>query len=282
LIRGAVILVTGATGNVGRNVVAQLLAEGAEVRAASRSPQHANPPDEVELVRADLTAPDVPSAVFDKIDQVFMFPARGPLDGFIRAAARAGVERIVLLSSAAVADEYLRSTPIGAVHAAAERAVAGSGARWTFVRPGAFMANDLRWAAGVRSMGVVRAPYGTAATAPIDERDIAAVAVRALLGGGHAGKAYQVTGPQALTQVERVGILGRVLGRQLRFEEEPVVHAREQLLQQIPPAMADAVLGMLERAVHAPNAVLPTVQEITGRPPYSYEEWVTHHVADFR
>jgi uncharacterized protein YbjT (DUF2867 family) len=277
-----VILVTGATGNVGRNVVAQLLAEGAKVCAASRSPETASLPDGVEVVRADLAAPGTPPATFRGIDRIFLFPANGPLAGFVAAAAGAGVDRVVLLSSAAVVNDHMKDTPIGAVHMAAEQAVTDAVPNWTFVRPGAFMANDLRWAPGIKSGGVVRAPFGAGTSAPIDERDIAAVVVRALLDEGHAGAAYELTGPESLTQIERAGILGEVLGHPVRFEEQDVEQARQQFRRQLPPAIADTVLDILARTVPGPAELSSAGREVLGRPLHTYRQWAQHHVADFR
>ncbi|MEV6639418.1 NAD(P)H-binding protein [Amycolatopsis sp. NPDC051371] len=274
--------VTGATGNVGRNVVTQLLAEGVKVRAASRNPEHASLPGEVEVVRADLADVSSPQAVFQGVDGLFLFPARGPLAGFVSAAAQAGVKRIVLLSSSAVADERLKATPIGATHIAAEQAVEAAGVQWTFVRPGPFMVNDLAWAAGIKSAGIVRAPYGEAVAAHIDERDIAGVVVRALLEDGHAGNAYEVTGPQALSQVERVRVLAEVLGRPIRFEEQPVAEMREQLLRQVPEELADVMLELLRLGVEESVKVSPTGAEVLGRPLHTYEEWAVRHAGDFQ
>jgi uncharacterized protein YbjT (DUF2867 family) len=194
-----VILVTGATGNVGRNVVEQLVDAGEEV------------------LQGDLRRPETLRAALRGVDRAFLFPVPGQLRGFLDAA-EAALGRLVLLSASAVTFEPPNA--IGRMHAECEQVVAESGLPWTFLRPGAFMANDLNWAAGIKAAGVVRGPGGDVSSAPIDERDIAAVAVRALLDDGHAGQAYLLTGQESLTQIERVRILGEVLGRELRFEEE--------------------------------------------------------------
>src|ERR1700680_668219 len=211
------ILVTGATGNVGRNVVEKLVAEGQEVRALTRDTARARFPDQVDVVSGDLSRPETLPAALKGVERAFLFPVPG-LEGFLDLARRSGVDRIVLLSSSAVTTEH--PSAIARVHLGNEQAVAQSGLPWTFVRPGAFMANDLRWAPGIKAEGVVRAPYGDATTAPIDERDIAAVVVTALLHDGQAGPSYALTGPDSLTQIERVQILAAALGQALRFEEQ--------------------------------------------------------------
>ncbi|NUO34399.1 MAG: NAD(P)H-binding protein, partial [Dermatophilaceae bacterium] len=235
------ILVTGATGNVGRQLVNLLLQAGERVRATSRNPERAGLPDGVEVVKADLAREEDVRAALRGADRAFLLPAAGQVDGFLREAAGAGLGRVVLLSALAVT--MAESGVLGSVHAAYEQAVLGSGVPWTFLRPGAFMANDLRWAPGVRN-GVVRAPFADSATAPIDEYDIAAVAARALLDDGHEGQAYALTGPDSLTTADRVRILGEVLGRDLRLEELSPEQAREQMLAQTPAPVVDSVLRL--------------------------------------
>ena len=268
------ILVTGATGTVGRNIVGQLLEAQEEVRPVSRNPGHAALPSEIEAVRGDLGEPESLRAALTGVDRVMLFPAEAPLDGFLTLARDAGVQRVVLLSSSAAADE--EPNAIGRRHLVHERAVAASGLPWTYVRPTAFMANDLMWAPTVRAEGVVRAPYGQAATAPVDERDIAAVAVRALLDDGHLGQAYELTGPESLTVTDRVETLGDVLGRSLRFEELDPAQARELMSARVPPPVVDALLDMLASRVGTNAPVSATVEEVTGRPPHTYADWVAH------
>jgi uncharacterized protein YbjT (DUF2867 family) len=275
------ILVTGATGNVGRHVVGQLLDAGEKVRAISRDPARAGLPAGVEVLRADLREPDTLPAALRGVDRAYLFPVHGQLGGFLAAAQDARLRRVVLLSSLAVSFDQL--DPIGYAHAESERAVVESGLPWTFVRPGAFMTNDLAWAAGIRAGGVVHGPYGDAATAPIDERDIAAVAVRALLDEGHVDEAYELSGPESLTPVDRVRLIGEAIGRDLRFEEQSPEEARRQMAGYgAPPAIVDAVLGMLASAVGTTAPVLPAVERVTGRPPYPYARWAADHAADFR
>ncbi|MFJ2033290.1 NAD(P)H-binding protein [Streptosporangium sp. NPDC087985] len=273
------ILVTGATGNVGRNVVRQLLDEGEKVRAITRHPDRAGLPDGVEVLPGDLTRPETLPAALHGVERAFLFPVFGSLGDFLRIGKEAGLQHVVLLSSGAVT--FPAPSWIGDRHLECERAVEESGLSWTHVRPGMFMANDLDWAAQTADGDVVRAPYGNAAAAPIDERDIAAVAVRALL-DRHSGEAHLLSGPESLTQIERVRILGEAIGRPLRFEELPREQAREHLLGLLPPQAVDFMLDMLASAVGRTAQVLPTVEQVTGRPPYTYAQWAAHHADDFR
>lgn len=271
------ILVTGATGNVGRNVVAQLVDAGEKVRAAARNPERVSFPEGVEVVRADLDDPSTLPAALEGVDRAFLFPVPGGTEGFVDAAK--DLERVALLSSSAVS--MPEPNGIGLAHLAHERVLAASGLQWTFVRPGGFMTNDLAWAPAVET-GVVRAPFGEGASAPIDERDIAAVAVSALLDDSHVGQTYDLSGPESLTVVERVRIIGEVLGRELLFEEQEPAEARAQMVQYMPESVVDDVLAAFGSLVGTTAPVLPAVREVTGRAPFTYASWVAHHEADFR
>lgn len=226
------ILVTGATGTVGREVVSQLHATGAEVRAMTRDPKSAAL-HEVEVVRGDLTVPETLTACLDGVDAVFLVwtvpasAARNALDQISRHA-----RRVVLLTSPHQTPHPLfqQPNPLAALHAEVERLITLSGLEWMFLRPGMFAANARSWwAPQIRSGDLVRWPYGDAPTAPIHEKDIAAVAVKALVENGHEGAEYVLTGPQSLTQREQVEIIGDVIGRNLRFEDIPPEDARREL-----------------------------------------------------
>ncbi|MEU8319601.1 SDR family oxidoreductase [Nonomuraea sp. NPDC048881] len=273
------ILVTGATGNVGRQLVDLLLGAGEQVRAISRNPERAGLPDGVEVVKADMSQTEDLRVALRGADRAFLLPAAGQVDGFLREAARAGLGHVVLLSALAVTMK--QAGVLGSAHAEYERAVAGSGLPWTFLRPGAFMANDLRWAPGVKNGGVVRAPFAEAATAPIDERDIAAVAARTLLDDGHAGKAYELSGPASLTTADRVRILGEVLGRDLRLEELSPEQAREQMIAHTPAPVVDSMLTLFASFVGRAADVSPAVRELTGDAPHTYADWAARNAAAF-
>ncbi len=280
-----VILVTGATGNVGRHVVSQLLHTGATVRALARDPVSAGLPSGVEVVRGDLSVPDTLDPCLNGVDAVFLlWPGlaadRAPaVLNLISKHAR----RLVFLSSLGVRDELARQLdPINALHADIEHVIEPSGLEWTFLRPGGFATNTLWWTPQIRAGGVVRWAYGACARASIDERDIAAVAVRVLISAGHGAAKYLLTGPQTLTQLEQVRIIGEVLGRPLRFEELSPEAMRPQLLTWLPPQVADGALTYWARLVREPEPVSPAVQEITGTPARLFHDWVADHASDFR
>lgn len=278
------ILVTGATGRVGRQVVSQLLATDARVRALTRDPDAAGLPPEVEVVRGDLTVPVALDGCLDGVDAVFLVWTAAP------GAAPAAVERmarharrIVFLSSPYQTPHpfFQQPNPMAAMHAEIERLIAASGLRWTFLRPGMFAANCLAWwAPQIRAGDVVRWPYSAAPTAPIHERDIAAVAVRTLLEAGHDGAEYVLTGPESLSQLEQVVTIGDVIGRPLRFEEISPEAARRELLA--PAPVVDMLLNAWAAAIGRPAYVTSTVAEVTGRPTRTFREWVTDHAEAFR
>ena len=184
------ILVTGATGNVGRPLVAGLLADGARVRALTRDPAAAGFPPGVAVAGGDYAAPGILAEAVRGSDAVFVnIGALREHAGELIAAARgAGVSKIVMLSSIAVRDEGDQVLSLGRQHKAVEDAVKAAGLDWTILRCGGFATNTLTWAASVRAEGMVRFAYGEAALALIAEQDIAAAAVRVLLDAVHTGR----------------------------------------------------------------------------------------------
>ncbi|WP_017556842.1 NAD(P)H-binding protein [Nocardiopsis baichengensis] len=282
------ILVTGATGNVGGAAVRRLCAMGEDVRALVRSPERADLPAETDLVRGDLSDPSSVEAAMHGVDGVFLvwplMEAEPVLP--VLEAVRPHAERIAYLSASGVdpaAEE--QGDPVTGVHARVERAIAASGLHWTLVRGGGFAANDLGWAGQVRGGGsVVRTPFPDARRAVVHEDDLADVAIRALTSDGHAGKAYTVTGPEMLSETERVRILGEAIGRPLKTERQGLDEARAGLAAAgLPPEATEAIL-----AAHADFAApghteeLHTAEEVTGLPPRSYRQWAADHADDFR
>lgn len=271
------IVVTGATGNVGRHVVDELVAAGAEVRALTRDPDSARLPEGVRVARtADLPL-DGATAVFLNAAVVWQTGAAE----LLREAARAGVRRIVTLSSSAAAEPGPGNV-IGNHHHELETEIEASGLAWTHVRPGAFASNALQWVAQIRKGDVVYGPYAQAHIAPIHEADIAAVAARALLSEDYTGQKPLLSGPRSLTFAEQVAILGEALGRPLRYEEIPAEAAREAMTGGgVPAAIADSLLRMYAESVGRPAEISPETERITGRPGRTFAQWASEHTAAF-
>ncbi|WP_406279340.1 SDR family oxidoreductase [Embleya sp. NBC_00896] len=280
------ILVTGATGNAGRQVVDRLLAAGVAVRALARDPAAASAvlPAEVEVVRGDLAEPDGLRAALTGVESVFLvwpfITAAGapPVLDAIAAHAR----RVVYLSSAGVDDGAERQAdPINRFHADMERSIAKSGLEWTVLRASTLASNALGWAGQIRATGVVRGPLMPAKPV-VHERDVAAAAVRVSTEDGHAGATYVLTGPEVLSRADQVHAIGAAIGRPLRFEQVTAQAARAQLLADgRPPELVDALLATAETQP-PPPPITTTVQDLTGIPPRTFRQWATDHAPIFR
>lgn len=292
------ILVTGATGNVGRPLVEILLAEGAALRALTRTPATLRLPAEAEVMGADLLRPEQVTAALTGVNTVFLnMSAVGETTAeFLAIARKQGVRRVVMLSSSSVRDDAAEQPSMLAHwHKTSEDLVKESGLEWTILRPGEFASNALwTWGEQLRANGAVRGAYGRAATAPIHERDIAAVAVRALLTDDHIGKVYVLTGPESLTQYDKVRILGGAAGRPFRFEEISPEAAREDYLargmqEQASDTMrehfgkaVDGILNSLAESVGKPAPLTSAVQEVTGLPPRRFAHWAAENATALR
>jgi len=278
------ILVTGATGKVGRHLVAGLLAEGAAVRALTRDPASATLPPAAELAHLDPDQPETINRALAGTTAVFLNATAvgSQITGLMAAAASAGVGRAVLLSSFTVRDEGAQPYSIGAQHKALEDAVTASPLDWAFLRSGGFAANTLAWAPGIRAEGVVRAPYLEAATAPIAEQDIAAAALAVLLGDGHNRARYVLTGPQSLTQADQAHAIGAAIGRNLRTEELPPEVFRRAASARMAPGAVDDRLRYLASCVGRTAEMSPDLEKLTGRAGTTFAEWAHEHAASFR
>lgn len=273
------ILVTGATGNVGRQVVAQLRERGAPVRAVARDPASASLPAGVEVVRADLAEPGSLEPHLQAVESVFVvwpFTSADLAGGVVAVLAR-HVPRIVYLSAQAAAGRPDSSW------ATVERLIAASGAAWTFLRPTGFAASTLLWADQIRAADLVRWPYGAAARSLIHERDLAAVAVQALTDHRHDGLTYLLTGPEAITHADQARTIGEVTGRAVRWEDLAPQAARQELLAAWgDPGFADSALATWAALVTQPEPVTHTVEEVTGAPARTFRQWAADHAGDFR
>lgn len=273
------ILVTGATGNIGRIVVDRLLDAGCRVRASTRNPAAAKLPRDVEVVQGDLAQPETMTAALRGVDRMYLFPVPEGVRDVVRMAKEAGVRRIVVLSSDSVTDGTDTT-----FHPPVERAVEESGLEWTHLRPGEFMLNKLSvWARTIRAEGVVRAAYPEGRGCPVHEADIAEVATAALLEDGHAGAIYPISGPESLTPREQVTAIAAGIGRDIRFEVVTPEQSRAEMIEfGFPEQIADYVLAFQEKWVHDPAPVHPTVQQVTGKPARTLRQWAAEHVSDFQ
>ncbi len=295
------ILVTGATGNIGREVVRLLAASGADVRAMSRTPDAARAllgttASRVEIVRGDFGEPESWTAALTGVDRIHLFPFVyvGGETTFVAEAVRHGVGRFVVHSAAAAGFAPVASPADAlqahleeerAAHRAVEVAVEATGAEWIHVRPGLLAVNSLGWAPAIKAKEAVRAPYGEAGYPWVHEVDVAEVAVRALLTDDLVGQVCTITGPVRVSQVDQVGAIGAALGRDVGFEELTPDQAKEQWrLEGCPEEYLDWRLAVLEDAREGCGTLAPTrdFERITGRAPRSFAQWAVDHAADFR
>ena len=280
------LLITGATGTVGRPLVDLLIQAGSPVRAVSRTPRAAALPVDVEVTEGDPNRPQSMAAALRGVTALFLNPAAlGDSAGELLALARErGVRRVVLLSALTVEDRAVPDNLIATHHRVIENAVLASELDWVILRPGMFAANTRpQWAGQIRGGDVVRGPFAASTDAPIHEADLAAVAVRALLDEEWTGQRIRLTGPQSLTREQMVGTIGQVIGRPLRYEEIPAeVAGRTMVAHGMPEQLVATMLSLWAAGVDRPAAVENGVETVLHRRPRSYAQWVADHATAFR
>jgi uncharacterized protein YbjT (DUF2867 family) len=283
------ILVTGATGHVGGEVVTQLAAaqEAGGVRAMTRHPERAGFPPGVQAVYGDADDPASLDAAFAGVGAAFLMSAQPvgsaahPTHDLALAAAarRAGVRKVVKLS---VFDGGRTDDVLGAWQREADAAVTAAGFAWTMLQPGRFSANATQWAPMIRRGDAVTIPFAGRPAAPIDPADVAAVAVACFGSDRHDGARYQLSGPETLTPADELRILGQVLGRSLHVVEPSIEATREQMIGYgMPVVVVDAIIARVLSPDDSGAQVLPAVADILGRPPTTFAQWAEAHAGLF-
>lgn len=266
------ILVTGATANIGRKVVDQLLGLGArDIRALTTDPDKAALPAGVEVAEGYLRRPETLPAAFSGVERMYLAPTPENVTDVLALARAAGVRYVVDLSGEP--ESWWGSVCV---------AVQDSGLAWTHLWPADFMENTLMWSRQIRETGTVREPHPEGASAPIAMDDIAAVAATALLSDTHRGHALSLAGPQILTRVDLVRQLADALGRDITFQRS----SREETIAALTPTMGDGAAWYVDNVLYGYDpdpADLPisSVQDITGRPATTFAEWATGNISRF-
>ncbi|MFE6921248.1 SDR family oxidoreductase [Nocardia sp. NPDC057663] len=280
------IVVTGATGNIGRQLVGLLAAAGERVRAVSRGATPVDLPAGVDHVVADLGDLDSLSPAFRGADALFLLITgeqlmTGPEPAqLLKAASAAGIRRVVFVSSQGA---VTRPGSAGYARTVAfERALAESDLAWTALRPGAFFSNTYAWIEPVRTARTVAAPFGDVGLPSVDPGDIAAVAAVALRADGHAGHAYTLTGPAVVTPREQAAALAVAVDEPIAFVELSAEQAKKNMLRFMPEAVADHTLTILGTPTVAEQQVSGDIERILGRPATSYAEWALRQRAMYR
>lgn len=270
------IVVTGATGNVGRPLVTELAAAGAGVRAVTRQPRPAGFPPNVEVFGSVTEALSGASAIFLNSRAL-----AGQLEDVVARCGHAGIRKLVAVSAINADDDVTRqpSRFRGDRHREVEQFAVDSGLPWVSLRPSVFATNFAgMWSGQIRAGDVVAGPYAAASAAPIVEADIAAVAARALLTDELVGQRISLTGPQAFTNSELVEVIGTVLGRPLQYLEIPTAAVRQRFLDLgFSAGFADAYMSMLAETLEKPALVTHDVEKLLGRAAVSFAHWVSEH-----
>jgi uncharacterized protein YbjT (DUF2867 family) len=269
-------LITGATGNVGRHLVARLAEAGHPVRALTRDPERARFPDGVEAVAGDLTDFASVEAALEGVTGLHLLTAIGPTNRTVpdsadiaAAAVKAGVRRITTLWNG--------------YRGPVEEAVEASGLEWTHLQPGEFMSNALTWAEDIRTEGVVREPFGDVAHAPVHTADIAEVGEVALTTGAHAGRTYELTGPEPLTVPDQVAVIADAAGRAVRYEAlTPEQGGDRMRAMGMDDPTIEYVLGWRADPPAWTTRASDTVERVTGRPARTFAEWARENADAFR
>lgn len=269
-------LVTGATGNVGRHLIDRLLAAGEPVRALTRRPDTAQLPAAAAAVKGDLTVPDSLGSALSGVTALHLITAvddeatLSTGQQVVRLAEAAGVRRATVLWSG--------------VKGPVEAAVEASSLEWTILQPVEFMSNSLEWAESIRVDGVVREAFPDTLNAAVHEADIADVAAEVLTAGGHHGRSYTLTGPQALSLHDKLRLMRAELGRDIRLVELSRQQARERMRAETGASdeLIDFVIGWYADPPQWGYTVSPAVEQVVGRPPRDFAGWIAEHAAAFR
>ncbi|GAA3439899.1 NAD(P)H-binding protein [Kutzneria kofuensis] len=275
------ILVTGATGHVGAEVVGQLLERGLPVRAMTRRPEGVRFPEGVEVVQGDCDEPESLRKAFEGVERAFLMTAQATGSRKlhtveqVRAAREAGVGHLVKLS---VAEGGESSHELVADwHREDEAAVTESGIEWTMLRPGRFMSNTLVWKHMLRRGDTVQVAFAKKATAPIAPEDIAAVAVEAFTNSDLANETLELSGPEVLTPERELAIVGEILGRRLTLAEPTVEQTIDGIVR---GGMArDIAEAMVEHVMNGDYGadISPVVEQVLGRPATTFRSWAEKH-----
>lgn len=280
------IVVTGATGNIGRQLVEVLHSAGEAVRAVSRGTTPVDLPAGVEHVVADLGDLDSLSPALAGADALFLLITGEQLmsgpepEQMLKTASAAGVRRVVFVSSQGAV-----TRPDSAGYArtiAFEQALAASDLEWTALRPGAFNSNTFAWLESVRTARTVAAPFGDVGLPSVDPADIAAVAAAALREDGHHGHAYTLTGPAVVTPREQAIALAEAIEEPITFVELTPAQAKQNMLHFMPEPVADHTLTILGTPTPEEQQVSNDIERVLGRPATSYAQWARRHSAMFR
>jgi len=277
------ILITGATGNVGSELVKQLTAKGLPLRVVTRDESKvAHLDQKIERVIGELSDAETAEKAVAGVERIYMFPLITDEDHhsnnvLLEKAKKAGVKQIVMLSSMGAESNFSK---IGVMHREKELLVEKSGIPWTFVRPGAFMTNTYQWLPTIKSAGKVFNPTGEGKVAPISPKDIATAAALALTSQGHEGRIYSLTGPELMNVPEQVKAISKEIGKPLECIDVPAAAAAERLKEQrlLPDSIVEGLAAFWEHMRSGQFATqTPDLEQLTGSKGEKFSQWCAEH-----
>ena len=280
------ILVTGATGTVGSEVVKQLAETGQRVRALVRDPKKAERfPKAVEVVHGDLEKPETLAPAFAGVDKAFVVLPASPMlpameGNAFEAAKEGGVGHIVKLSARHVDADFMAPTPLAQWHRDSEQRLRSLGIPWTILRPGTFASNVLAWLD--RKNNAIFLPAGDGRDSFVDPRDIAAIAVALLTLPGQDGRIYEISGSEWLSFAQVAQKMSELTGKKASYHNIPEETAKQKMLAMgMPLTLVESMLsyyvaGIRNGKMYAPTS---TIRDVLGRPARSFDEWVRDHRA---
>lgn len=282
------VLITGATGTIGSNILRILASRGEPVRAMTRDPRRILASHScVDIAQADFNDPPSLVSAVRGVDAIFLMSAPASPTArhelaMLEAARAGGVSRIVKLSAIGTG-ETIDGMTLGPWHLQSEQALRAAGFDWTVLRPSVFASNVLWWADAIPSGRPISNMTGAGTQGVVDPRDVAGVAVESLLTPMHAGRTYTLTGPDLLSVPDQATVLTEVLGFPVRSRDMPLDEARAQMLASgMDGSVVDAIVTGLAWARAGHNAVVTDdVEHVLGRPPASFETWCRDHRAAF-
>jgi uncharacterized protein YbjT (DUF2867 family) len=280
------IMLTGATGTIGRELVKLMMAKGQDVRVLARDVTRARAlHPRLDVVPGDLTNPETLKGAFEGAERVLLLTNGTEMEAMEQNALAAieatrSVKRVVHVSGRHLDAPFLAGSPLARAHQRAEDRLREMQVEWTIIRPGYFSSNTLMWIAPGRDEVVL--PVGDGADTPIDPRDVAEVAYATLTERGHAGRIYEITGPEYVSYADMIARTGKALGRPLKLVDAPGEAVLEGLVSAgVPRLQAEGLVRYWEEGVRR-HAVYPptnTIEEILGRPPRSFDQWLADHVS---
>ena len=278
------ILITGATGHIGKELIPLLLESGQSIRVLVRDERKvAHLDGRIERVVGDLNDPASLASAVRGVEKIFLVTFESRQDvNVIEAAKKAGVQHIVKLSTLEAAEHKIQ---VGKWHYEREELIRASGLDWTFLRPGMFMSNIIEWwSDSIKAQSAVFFPGGKGKVAPVDPRDVAAVAALALTQSGHNNRTCELTGPELLTMGEMVRVIGRTLGKSVQYTDIPPFVAKLWMLKSgMDKTLVNALMEMLKSLRKNEGAIVTdTVQQVTGKLPHTFEAWCCEHIKAFQ